>query len=323
MNRVALIAPTFHGYESKIKKEFEVNGFEVRLRFTEGRLESPALKKGSRSAWTRRMSRHSERILAELEDVRLTMVLVIRGEPMPPSFFAALRAGHPEARFVLYEWDAEKRIKYLPLTAYFDVVMSFERADCAAHGFTYLPLFHIAEYTAAPLPERNLDIAFIGGYHPDRDRIFQSLVNQARTLGLSYVIYEQIPLGLFAYLTFSRRQQILNRVRFRALSLRRCAELVRRARVVVDIEHAGQGGLTMRTFEALAAGTKLITTNRSILDEPFYSPSTIAVIDRDSPRLDPTFILTPNTSCNMRPYSLDRWVHAILRAAGIAAKEEE
>ena len=41
---------------------------------------------------------------------------------------------------------------------------------------------------------------------------------------------------------------------------------------VLDIEHPKQVGLTMRTFEVLASGRKLITTNRSIINHEFYDP---------------------------------------------------
>lgn len=49
---------------------------------------------------------------------------------------------------------------------------------------------------------------------------------------------------------------------------------------VLDIELNIQSGLTMRTFETLGAGLKLITTNKNIQNEPFYNQHNIAIIDR-------------------------------------------
>ena len=40
--------------------------------------------------------------------------------------------------------------------------------------------------------------------------------------------------------------------------------LYKESEVILDINHPGQNGLTMRTFEALGAGKKLITTNTEI-----------------------------------------------------------
>ena len=39
---------------------------------------------------------------------------------------------------------------------------------------------------------------------------------------------------------------------------------------VLDINHLDQSGLTIRTFEALGAGKKIITTNSEIKKYPFY-----------------------------------------------------
>ncbi|MGE4514729.1 MAG: hypothetical protein AB7E26_13095, partial [Chryseobacterium sp.] len=50
-----------------------------------------------------------------------------------------------------------------------------------------------------------------------------------------------------------------------------------------------QNGLTIRTFEVLASGKKLITTNSDITNYPFYSPENILVIDRENIQMNPEF----------------------------------
>jgi hypothetical protein len=49
--------------------------------------------------------------------------------------------------------------------------------------------------------------------------------------------------------------------------------------VVIDIVQRGQSGLTMRAIEALAAGKKIITNNKNIINEPFYNNKNIMIID--------------------------------------------
>ena len=51
---------------------------------------------------------------------------------------------------------------------------------------------------------------------------------------------------------------------------------------IFDIEHPLQRGLTIRSIEALGAGKKLITTNKSIVEEDFYNPKNIYILDRES-----------------------------------------
>ena len=57
----------------------------------------------------------------------------------------------------------------------------------------------------------------------------------------------------------------------------------------LDIELTIQYGLTMRTFEALGAGLKLITTNKNIKDEPFYNDQNITILDRNHLHIDLDF----------------------------------
>jgi len=63
--------------------------------------------------------------------------------------------------------------------------------------------------------------------------------------------------------------------------------------VILDINHPKQSGLTMRTFEALGAGKKLITTNAEIKKYSFYNEDNICIIDRDKPELNVEFFKTP------------------------------
>jgi spore maturation protein CgeB len=81
---------------------------------------------------------------------------------------------------------------------------------------------------------------------------------------------------------------------------------------VLDIELNIQSGLTMRTFEALGAGVKLITTNTKIIDEPFYDKNVAMVIDRINPDIDINFFNNNLTvDKNFRKYSFDNWLNNI------------
>ena len=76
----------------------------------------------------------------------------------------------------------------------------------------------------------------------------------------------------------------------KSLSHKEILNYFARALCIIDFPSSFQTGLTMRTFETLAAGKKLITTNKYITNEPFYNPEYIQVIDTDNYRLDVDFI---------------------------------
>ena len=83
---------------------------------------------------------------------------------------------------------------------------------------------------------------------------------------------------------------------------------------VLDIQHPTQRGLTMRTFEALAAQTKLITTNSAIQYYDFYDPENIAIIDRESPVLPDGFLDTPYAPVPKGvtdKYSINNWIRTL------------
>ena len=62
---------------------------------------------------------------------------------------------------------------------------------------------------------------------------------------------------------------------FKSLSSNEIVSYYDRSNIVLDISHPGQSGLTMRTFETIGAGKKLITTNADIKNYPFYNPENI------------------------------------------------
>jgi len=314
---VLLIIPRFYGYDERIRSEFESRGFKVYCYATEPSFASDFSRNLLKGIYQFLLTRHCNSILTLLKNVDLAFVLVIRGHPMSPKFFHALRVNHPKAIFSLYEWDTEKRVKYLPLVLYFNKVFSFEREDCTRYGFTYLPLFHVKEFAEGGLPKKDIDLVFIGGYHPARDKVFDLLMKQALQQGYTCFMYEYIPFILYAYLKIFKKKRIYNKVKFRPMPITECAKFVRRSKAVVDIEHDGQGGITIRTIEALAAGAKVITTNSSIVKEPFYFPNTVLVVERENPILKPEFLFYQGDLPNMKEYSLSHWVGRILEISGL------
>ena len=59
---------------------------------------------------------------------------------------------------------------------------------------------------------------------------------------------------------------------------------------IIDINHPKQTGLTMRTFEALSASKKLISTNHYLKNYTFYNENNICIIDRENVKIPEQFI---------------------------------
>ena len=76
----------------------------------------------------------------------------------------------------------------------------------------------------------------------------------------------------------------------------------------------GKRGSRMRTFEAIGAGKKLITTNSEIKKYPFYNKTNFLVIDRKNIRLNKDFFIEDYINIPDDLYekcSIDGWLNDI------------
>ena len=51
------------------------------------------------------------------------------------------------------------------------------------------------------------------------------------------------------------------------------------SKIILDIAHSNQEGLSFRPYEAMGLRKKLITTNKSIVNYDFYNPNNIFLIE--------------------------------------------
>jgi hypothetical protein len=67
----------------------------------------------------------------------------------------------------------------------------------------------------------------------------------------------------------------------------------------------------MRTIEALGLGTKIITTNKEIVNYDFYDPANVAVISLDNPSFPKGFFNGQKASYPkevLDKYTLEKWL---------------
>ena len=82
----------------------------------------------------------------------------------------------------------------------------------------------------------------------------------------------------------------------------------------MDINHPNQNGLTMRVFEVLGSGKKLVTTNGDVKKYPFYNTHNICIIDRNNIVMDRSFFDTPFQKIDTDLYkrmSINGWLEEI------------
>lgn len=249
-------------------------------------------------------------------------VLVINGQTMSRDFLRSLRADFPTARFAFYIWDSFENKPYaVKAMRLYDAAYSFDRVAAAHHDIGFRPLFFSPEFDLAANPHSNIDLSFVGTAHSDRPAIINRVDEQ---LPADVSRYWFLYLKARWVLTYQRainphfRRMSPSAFSFDPLPRSQVRQVFDRSRAFLDIEHDRQTGLTIRTFEALGARKKLVTTNPDIRNYDFYDPANILVIDRDQPHVDTDFIRSPirELSGAMRAkYSVNGWIDDVLQVS--------
>lgn len=321
--KILFISPSFFGYEDSIRKRLvelgaKVDYFDERPANT---FWSKAFVRMNRSFLAFRINRYYNRICLAVSDSIYDYVFVVNIEAMPYSFLRKLRDKNPQTQFILYMWDSisnkKSTVDYLPL---FDFVFSFDKNDCREYsGIYFRPLFYLNEYKEiAHFGSFEYDFSFIGTAHSDRYVLIQKMQNQIENFHFStywYLFLQNWKLFIWSKLTnsaFSKAK--LHDFHYVSLSKKAVLDVIKKSRIVIDIQHPKQSGLTMRAIEMLGANRKLITTNASIKEYDFYQEDNILVVDRNNPVISDEFCLANYKLVEddiYYKYSLDGWLEEI------------
>lgn len=296
--KILLICPRFFDYEIEIKATLEKLGASVEF-FDERPKNSfftkVLIRSGLKFFLTRRINSYYQ-VLFEIASKQVfDTVLIINPEVIDSTKLQYLRSLQPNARFILYMWDSFKNKKgSRDLVYLFDKKVTFDRQDSTRYGLEFLPLFYINAYSENSVKsDFKYDISFIGTAHSDRYKTAKIIENIAKGFDLKVFLYFFLPNAAMFWIRkffFSSYQYgEIGEFSFSSLSHREVASIFKSSKVILDINHPEQAGLTSRSIEALGAKRKLITTNKNIVDYDFFNDQNIYVLDRDNPFVNEAF----------------------------------
>lgn len=291
---ILLIGLHYHHYTTAIADELRALGHAVRLHDLQPRdLAMKTLRVVSPSLWQARLDSHHRRILEAERDTPTDLVLFIQAHQMQRATLRGFRDSFPGARFALYNWDSIANHDYLDRAEFFDTIQTFDAGDAAKHGFIYLPLFASREFQNVPDRVDNArSLYFVGNIvNPNRYRALDRFRAFCAREGIDFRLY-------MACTPLVRSRLWRQRIRPRGLSHGAIAPdrfraLLETSNAVFDFANHAQTGYTMRIFENLCAGKKIVTNNRRIMTETFYSPDRILVVEGDDYSTVPGFLRTP------------------------------
>lgn len=317
---VLLIAPEFYTYHDELIRSMTKLGANVTfISEMEQSIEYRLLAKFSNRFKCYFEKKHINKILCESTKQKFDAVFIIRGGYLSPDIMRQLRVNTKGAKFYMYQWDSYQQNDYRPIISFFDSVSTFDSKDAKELNLRYEPLFYTDVYRDINETEvdKPYDLVFYGAYHSDRLTVikhFEKLLCEQGLVFKSHLYIKKIPL-LFRLLKREISFSDLHFFKTYSVSANEIAQSYSKTNAVLDIELSIQSGLSIRTFEVLGSGAKLITTNANIVHEEFYNPNQIMIIDRNAIKADLSFFTSSSIHCDMKFYHIDTWLERILKSA--------
>lgn len=322
--KILFIAPKFFNYEIEIKNKMEELGATVK--YYDERMKNSffniALIRLFKSVLKTKIEKYYKQIINENREIKYDNILFIIPETITPQLLEELKNSQKDAKIILYMWDSFKNRKNAnSLKEMFDEIYSFDKEDCKKWNFfKFLPLFYIDKFKKEnnEINEEN-DIFFVGTGHSDRYLFFKKVKIQTEKLNLNFEYYIFLRNKIFFYFKkyFDKnyKNAKINDFKFKPLSFGKIQQEIKKTKIVLDVHHKGQNGLTMRTLEMLGMKKKIITTNQDVKNYDFYNENNILVVDRENPKLDIEFFKSDYKELPKKiyeKYSIESWIKKIL-----------
>ena len=322
--RILFFSPAFFRYENMIADKMREMGAEVDMydvRSVTSALDR-ALLKISPAIFKRHSQKYYEDIIEQNINKDYDYILIVKCDMTPSSILEKFREVYPNAKLCLYLWDSVENIPGVTKKfKYFDTLHSFDLNDCERYPILkFRPLFFGDQFRKEGHEgDYKYDVSFCGTIHSDRYAVIKQVqrIAEERDLKCYWFLYLQ---SKFIYKFYKATKKEFrgadeSTFSFDKMSSAEIAKVVDESRIILDVQHPKQTGLTMRTIEMIGMNKKLITTNESIRRYDLFYEDNVAVVDRNDVRIPKGFLNTPYQSLPKEvyeKYSLKSWILEVL-----------
>lgn len=247
------------------------------------------------------------------------LILVKEPQVMPISFFEGLRKAFSNIPILNYNWSSIKKYNILPYTNFFSSVVTFDYFDSEQYGFNYLPLFYLKEFESLTQNSdtKKYALSFIGsGFSEGRIPFLDKLIQLEENHLKEFYLYIYTTGRIKNLKLILNNKRVAKHCYSKPLHFNGLLNVIRQSYSTIDHPMKIQTGLTIRTFEALASGLHLYTTNINIEKESFYSEERISIIKEDlsdfklrsntAPKIDRDY------TAAFQEYRIDNWLRRLL-----------
>lgn len=221
---------------------------------------------------------HIDQAIADADPA--DFALVIRADCFTHAQLAAVR--RKSGRCYGYHWDGVRRFPGVEeRLRYFHRFYVFDPMDARpAEGLVHTDNFWFDRLAVESAPRApDVDVYYVGTHDarvPFLLKTFERLRGQGQSVRAIIAGMNPGPRPDLAGVSFPAH----------GITYSENLELIHSARVILDVPHLDvHQGLSLRVFEALGAGKKLITTNPQVLRCDFYHPDNIHLLTEDDAAL--------------------------------------
>lgn len=234
------------------------------------------------------------------------LCLIIRPDLLEKMVLQKIKDSIP-IRKVFY-WDSFEKIPELKETLpYFNEHFSFEEDDCKTYNLKQISNFYIYK-NSSNIPEYD---AFFFGAHDTRFEKIKQIIEYLYNKGWNakaLIVSEHIT-----------KQDDCIEIITQNITFSECYKFTENTKVVIDIAHNNQKGLSIRPFEAMGLKRKLITNNVNIKNYDFYNKNNILIVQNfEKIDIPNTFLESPYQELPnniYEKYYITNWLKTILNNA--------
>ena len=248
--------------------------------------------------------------LKNLPQKKFDYCLVIRGDLIPE--FVIKHARSISNKMVDFQLDGlSVSSKILDYQKYFDRIFVFDPDDVKKYpeaALHFLPNCYFGETDFTQPSE--IDLLYIGQFIEKRHQQLSSIHNYLESQQMHYSSYTSLYQGRdFIPL----HHKILHHKI--STTYQENIDFVKKSKTLIDFKRDEHDGLSLRFFEAMQYGKKIITDNFSVKNYDFYHPNNIFVTNYVNLEGLVDFLQSPYQSLPselVEKYSFKNWINTIL-----------
>jgi len=347
---ILLIIPTFYDLGKVVENELLDKGYKVTVIESKIFKEDFLLLKTFLSFFYFFLNpfykmRYTIKVINKINNKKFDILFTVGYLSTTTRLFKQLKSENANIKTILYLWDSFAAWDFSFLLDYFEYKYSFDREDCkkyASKKLVYLPLFYNFVNEQKNVVYDITHIGTLNKHYNSRMIILDAVIRQANDLGLhTYIRTFAASLNR----SFFKRKKILSFIRDRLqylfdsefrnyiIALRKNKDkgfifdsslnqdifylIESQSKCILDINVDVNTGVSHRVIRAIAMGKKVITTNKYIENEDFYSSKNISIIDKVNPVIDINFLNTTNEKVDISYLRIDNWINKIFMDVGV------